>query len=63
MLSNGCHCQHCCCNTLKPRVLLTLEELEKLRIERQNGIKYVDRISECGLTPVIHFRMGLDAIR
>lgn len=64
MCSNRC-CQcggHCGRNNAT-RVLRTLEEIERLNEERLNGIRYVDRISQCGGYIVIRFCKGLDAIR
>lgn len=63
-------CSNCCCQcgghrgrNKDTRVLLTLEEIERLNEERLNGIRYVDRISQCGSCIVIRFCKGLDAIR
>lgn len=63
-------CSKCCCQcgdhhgrNNGTRVLLTLEEIDRLNEERLNGIRYVDRISQCGGCIVIRFCKGLDAIR
>ncbi|MBT2756983.1 hypothetical protein J7E71_13620 [Mesobacillus foraminis] len=45
-IPDPCSCP-CGCGDQEIRRLLTVEEIEGLNIERQRGIIYVDRISQC----------------